>query len=79
MPDDSRYEVEDPETQKILLSIGTKLKRILEGTGLGFTLFLFNFGPGGAMFYLSSADRQDMIKMLHEFLAKEELRDTKES
>jgi hypothetical protein len=30
-------------------------------------LMLFEYGPGGALFYLSSADRADVLNVLEEF------------
>lgn len=39
--------------------------------GVGFTLFLYSFGPGGWMTYISSSNREDMRRALGEFLAKE--------
>lgn len=38
--------------------------------GMGFALLLFNNGPGGNMFYLSTARRTDMIKAMQEFILK---------
>jgi hypothetical protein len=40
--------------------------------GVGFTLFLFDFGDRGGLTYLSSADRSDMLNVLREFLARRE-------
>jgi hypothetical protein len=37
------------------------------GPGVGFCLMLFDFGPRGALSYLSNAERDDMIKVLDEF------------
>jgi hypothetical protein len=41
------------------------------GEKWGFALFLFSFGERGEMTYVSNADREDMIKMLLEFIAKQ--------
>lgn len=55
-----------------------EIAQVLKGTmppGWGFTLFLFEYGDEvdkGSMFYASSSDRQDMIKVLKEFIAKQE-------
>lgn len=49
--------------------IGRLLKRTMP-KGVGFTLLLFDFGHDGWMTYLSSADRQDMIKAMREFIFK---------
>lgn len=44
--------------------------------GWGFTLLMFNYGVGeklgDGLFYLSSANREDMIATMREFIAKEE-------
>lgn len=37
--------------------------------GCGFTLFVFQYGPGGWLTYLSSAERGDTRQMLAEWLA----------
>ena len=42
--------------------------------GTGFALFFFDFGPNGAMAYVSSADRGDVVRALKEFIAREENR-----
>jgi hypothetical protein len=39
--------------------------------GWGFTLLMFSYGADGAMVYLSSAEREDMLKALQEFLQKQ--------
>lgn len=38
--------------------------------GVGFTLFLFQYGPGGWLTYISSADRADTHAMLEEWVAR---------
>lgn len=39
--------------------------------GWGFGLFLFTYGPGGTMFWISSAQRSDMINALSEWIHTE--------
>ncbi len=39
-------------------------------SGMGFTLLMFDYGEGGNMFYLSSADREGCIKAMREFIGK---------
>jgi hypothetical protein len=68
------YEVRDAQIEETLRTLGGILKTALTGTNHGFTLFLFGYGEGGNCFYLSSADRQDMLAMLKEFIAREEAR-----
>lgn len=50
-----------------------EMARLLAGilpAGVGFTLFLYQFGPGGWLTYISSADRADTRAMLEEWLAR---------
>lgn len=68
------YEVHHATAERKLREIGRMLKETMP-TGWGFTLFLYEYGDEadkGSMFYLSSSDRQDMIKALKEFIAKQE-------
>lgn len=68
---DPRYEVDDPEMKETLQNLGVLLAKNLP-PNWGFGLFLFTYGPGGSMFWISSADRSDMMKALREFMQKEE-------
>lgn len=70
MPDDPRYEVKDPAIQGVLVRLGGLIRQALP-PGWGFSLFLVSFGQDGSMFYLSSANRDDMIRTLREWLARE--------
>lgn len=36
--------------------------------GWGFTLLVFQFGPSGAMAYISNAERQDVLQSMSEFI-----------
>jgi len=38
--------------------------------GVGFALLIFDFGAHGHLTWLSNAERQDMIRALHEFMQK---------
>lgn len=38
--------------------------------GMGFALLMFDFGPGGNMFYISNAQREDVLKSMQEFIDK---------
>lgn len=38
--------------------------------GWGFALLLFTFGEGGSLFYIGNGDREDMIKAMKEFIAR---------
>lgn len=70
MPNNEHYEVDRPETKELLRDIGARIKQVLPDS-MGFTLFMFDYGQGGAMFYISSAERGDMVQSLQEFLAKQ--------
>lgn len=75
------HRVDDPEAIQVLIGIGHALttaletfnaQRATEGKpAMGFGLFLFEFGDGGNMFWLSNAQRDTMQAALAEFLAKE--------
>lgn len=65
------FEIKNDEIQKILKDLGNSIARILP-KGWGFNLLIFNFGKKGAMFYLSNADRKDMIAAMKEFISNEE-------
>lgn len=64
------FEVKNPEVETKLREIGGVIGKELP-QGFGFTLFLFEYGEGGSMFYISSAQREDMIKAIMEFLEKQ--------
>jgi hypothetical protein len=68
---DNNFEVKDEEIEKKLRFIGSIIKKQLPKE-LGFTLMLFDYGEKGNMFYISSAQREDMIKAMKEFIAKNE-------
>ena len=40
--------------------------------GVGFTLFLFDFGQKGNTAYVSMGQRDDSVKLIREWLAKQE-------
>lgn len=65
------FEVRNAEAEAKLKEIGRMLKEQMP-VGFGFTLLIFNYGEGGGMFYLSSAERQDMINAMREFIHKHE-------
>ncbi len=65
------YEVENPEIQDILRILGRIVGKQLP-RGWGFTLQIFNFGgyKDSASFYISNANRQDVLKQMQEFIDK---------
>lgn len=38
--------------------------------GMGFVLLMFDFGDKGNMFYISDAQREDVLKSMQEFIDK---------
>jgi hypothetical protein len=67
---DERYQVENPEIQRALKTLATEIDEHCP-EGWGFTLFLFSYGDGGSIFYISSAERAGMRKTIQEWLDKE--------
>lgn len=65
------YEVRNPEVEEILRKFGRMMKDTMP-SGFGFALLIFTYGQGGSMFYISSAERQDMINSMREFIQKHE-------
>jgi len=72
---DPRYEIEDAEMKRALRKLAMMINEILSdetsGRRLGFALQIFEF-EGPAFFWISNANRADMIKALREFIRREE-------
>lgn len=64
------FEIKNDEVQAMLKDIGQKLHGSMP-EGFGFALLMFSFGEGGATFYISDAQRDDMIKAMQEFIDKQ--------
>jgi len=67
---DERYEIRQEDVERKLYSIGKLIGDALPD-GYGFMLMIASYGEGGSAFYLSSMQREDTIKMLEEFIARE--------
>ena len=67
----AEYEIENAQVEGILKEIGGQLGAKMPA-GFGFNLLIFSFGEGGSMFYISNAQRQDMIESMKEFIEKQE-------
>ena len=65
------YEIRNPEIEEKLKSIGHKLGRDML-SGWGFTLLIYSFGEGGSIFYISNANRADMLQAMKEFIKLQE-------
>lgn len=66
-----KFRVRDEKAESALRNIGQIIKRKTPD-GMGFALLLFDYGNGGNMFYISSAQRQDMLNAMREFIQTEE-------
>ena len=64
-----RYEVRNEKIEELLRDLCHKLKDAMP-PGYGFSLLIFGFTPSNELFYLSSAQREDMIRTMQEFIAK---------
>lgn len=67
------FDVRNEEIENTLREMGQTIGDALP-EGWGFTLQIYSFGENGSTFYISNADRQDMIAMMKEFIKKEEAR-----
>lgn len=48
--------------------LGQQLALTLDGTGLGFALLVFDYGPAGTTAYASNADRVGVIEALEQLV-----------
>lgn len=64
-----RFEVRNERAEKVLRDMGQSLREAMP-QGYGFSLLIFSYGEGGDLFYTSSAQREDMIRTMQEFIEK---------
>lgn len=70
-PPDIHYTVPDPlDIQRRLQEIGGHIGADLP-EGWGFNLLLFEYGVGGSLFYISSAERADVIAVMREYIRRQ--------
>jgi len=67
---DERYQFRDDDAQRALKTIAVQIDENIPD-GMGFALFLFHWRDGG-IFYISNAERADMILAVKEWLKKQE-------
>lgn len=69
-----KMEVRNPEAEEALRKIAENIKTMTPD-GMGFTIMLFDLEGAGdnAMFYMSSAERGDMVKAMKEFISRYDL------
>lgn len=72
---DTRYEVENEAIRATLNGIAGRIGASLD-KGWGFLLMLFEYGPKGSMFYISSAERHDCMRMAQEWIDKQKASDS---
>lgn len=65
------HEIENAQIEGILNDMGRSIGSGLPA-GWGFNLLIFSFGEKGSMFYISNAQRADMLEAMREFIAKQE-------
>lgn len=62
-------EINKEEMKDFAQYLGAKISNIMP-EGWGFTLLLFEYGDSGNLVYLSSANPEDMVKAMQEFLER---------
>lgn len=65
----NEFEVENEKAKRLLQDIGAVLLAATKDSGFGFTLLVFSYN-GPEIFYASSANREDMCKVMQEFIDK---------
>jgi hypothetical protein len=64
------YTTPDATTMRpILQDLGGRIGAAVP-EGWGFNLLLFTYGEGGSLFYISSAERQDVIAVMREYIKR---------
>lgn len=63
------YNVRDPEIEAKLKHLARLIKGNLPDDW-GFMLMLFSYGENGTTFYISSAQREDVVNVMKEFIQR---------
>lgn len=71
-PTPDEHELDNPKIRALLNDIAARIDSALP-KGWGFTLFLYEFGQGGQLFYISKAQREPMLHVLYEFMARQHI------
>jgi len=77
MSDDARYKFKHDEIEASLKDIGARIATAVKPHNYGFALFLYQFGEGGGVFYIANGERDDIKKLLTEFLERQALEEKK--
>lgn len=64
-----KYEIRNEAVEALLQKLGRQMKDVMP-PGYGFSLLVFGYSPNNQLFYISSAQREDMIRTMQEFIAK---------
>ncbi len=68
---DVHYTTADAEEMKPLMNdLGRHIGSLCPD-GWGFNLLLFTFGAGGSLFYISNAERSDVLATMKEFISRQ--------
>lgn len=71
MGEDAIFEVRNAEIEELLRGVAKRIGHDMP-QGFGFTLLIFSYGEQGSMFYISTAQRADMLNAMKEFIRKQE-------
>lgn len=61
---DEKRQLYEKVTRKLMGLVGEGVLDFLKASGIGVTIFAFDFGDDGHIAYISSAERSDMIRSL---------------
>ena len=71
VPEPPNYTTPDAaQMRPILQDLGGRIGSMLP-EGWGFNLLLFTFGEGGYLFYISSAERADVLNVMREYIRRQ--------
>jgi len=68
-PDVNYTTPDTAEMRPLLQSLGNRIGSALP-KGWGFNLLLFTYGEGGSLFYISSAERSDVLAVMREYIKR---------
>jgi len=71
MSNDPRYQYKHDAIEATLKDMGRTIGEAVKPHNYGFALFLYEFGEGGGFFYIANGRREDMLKVLGEFMEKQ--------
>lgn len=63
------FEVKNTEVEKVMKEIGQLIAKELP-EGWGFSLMIMDYGKNGCTFYISTVQREDMVKAMQEFIER---------